>query len=147
MSCFKDDSIFVWDCETMKCVYQLTVPPDKKPGFKCLASTNDCRVLVAGGRYKFLAFLQKCKFLNIKTMFNHSFLFHFRSRFLYIWNLDNRQLIQVIELPDKVKVVKEIDFVTNSMALNQHQVGCNVYFFIKIFPCFTLYLSAIVKEG
>ena len=41
---------------------------------------------------------------------------------MYIWNLDNRQLIQVIELPDKVKAVKEIHFVTNSMAMNQHQV-------------------------
>lgn len=58
-------------------------------------------------------------------------IFNFRSRFLYIWNLDNRQLIQVIELPDKVKVVKEIQFVTNSMALNQHQV-----FFFLCVCCF-----------
>ncbi|XP_066936715.1 TBC1 domain family member 31-like [Clytia hemisphaerica] len=94
VSCFQDDSIFVWDCESMKCVYQLTVPPERKPAFKCLTATNDCRVLVGGGR----------------------------SRFLYLWNMDNRQLIQVIELPDKVKSVKDIQFVTNVMALNQHQL-------------------------
>lgn len=48
--------------------------------------------------------------------------FLFRSRFLHMWNLDSRQLIQVIELPEKVKIVKSVDFVTNKMALNQHQV-------------------------
>ena len=47
---------------------------------------------------------------------------------MYLWNLDNRQLIQVIELPDKVKSVKDIQFVTNVMALNQHQVGWYFYF-------------------
>jgi len=34
----------------MKCLYQLVCPPGQQAGFKCLAATNDCRILVAGGR-------------------------------------------------------------------------------------------------
>ncbi|XP_057291272.1 TBC1 domain family member 31-like isoform X2 [Hydractinia symbiolongicarpus] len=94
VSCFKDDSVFVWDCETMKCLYQLSSPVGKKPGYKCLSATNDCRVLAAGGR----------------------------SRFIYLWNLDSRMLIQVIELPEKIKEVKELEFVTDNFAVNQHQL-------------------------
>ena len=47
----------------------------------------------------------------------------FRSKFLHFWNLDSRQLIQIIELPEKVKEVKHVEFVTDKLAINQNQVS------------------------
>ena len=39
MMCFKDDSIFAWDSETMRSLYHLHVPTpgEKSPGFKTFA--------------------------------------------------------------------------------------------------------------
>jgi len=39
MMCFKDDSIFAWDSETMQSLYHLHVPTsgEKSPGFKAFA--------------------------------------------------------------------------------------------------------------
>ena len=52
VTCFKDDSLFVWDSETLKCKFQLPVPPEdtKQPHYKTLATPRDGRLLVAGGR-------------------------------------------------------------------------------------------------
>lgn len=52
VTCFKDDSLFVWDSETLKCKYQLPVPPEeaKQPHYRALATPRDGRLLVAGGR-------------------------------------------------------------------------------------------------
>ena len=94
ISCFKDDSIFVWDCETMKCLHQLACPSGQKSGYKCLAATGDSRLLISGGK----------------------------SRFLHLWNLDSRQLIQVIELPIKIKEVKNLAFITDKIAASQNQL-------------------------
>lgn len=94
ISCFKDDSIFIWDCETMKCLFQLTCPSGQNTGYKCLTATGDSRFLAAGGK----------------------------SRFIHFWNLDSRQLIQVIELPNKVKEVKDVQFVTEKITVSQNQL-------------------------
>ena len=53
VTCFKDDSLFVWDSETLKCKFQLPVPPDesKQPHYRALATPKDGRLLVAGGRW------------------------------------------------------------------------------------------------
>ena len=53
VTCFKDDSLFVWDSETLKCKFQLPVPPEdtKQPHYKTLATPRDGRLLVAGGRW------------------------------------------------------------------------------------------------
>ena len=53
VSCFKDDSVFAWDCDSMKCLYQLNSPKDVKPMYRCLAASKDSRTLVAAGRYHF----------------------------------------------------------------------------------------------
>ena len=56
ITCFKDDSLFVWDSETLKCKFQLPVPPDeaKQPHYRALATPRDGRLLVAGGRWALL---------------------------------------------------------------------------------------------
>ena len=52
VTCFKDDSLFVWDSETLKCKFQLPVPPQesKQHHYRALATPRDGRLLVAGGR-------------------------------------------------------------------------------------------------
>lgn len=52
VTCFKDDSLFGWDSETLKCKFQLPVPPEegKQPHYRALATPRDGRLLVAGGR-------------------------------------------------------------------------------------------------
>uniref|UniRef100_T2M8A5 TBC1 domain family member 31 n=1 Tax=Hydra vulgaris TaxID=6087 RepID=T2M8A5_HYDVU len=94
VTCFKDDSLFIWDSETMKCLHQLRSSVGAKLGFKCLSVTNDSRILVAGGR----------------------------SRYIYIWNLDSYQLIQIIELPEKITEVQHLEFVHDNLSVNQMQL-------------------------
>lgn len=74
VTCFKDDSLFVWDSETLKCKFQLPVPPEdtKQPHYKTLATPRDGRLLVAGGRWVRIQSLpQRCsydfKFITIKN--------------------------------------------------------------------------------
>ncbi|PFX32292.1 TBC1 domain family member 31 [Stylophora pistillata] len=88
ITCFKDDSLFVWDSETLKCKFQLPVPPEdtKQPHYKALATPRDGRLLVAGGR----------------------------SRFLHVWSLENKRLLHVIQLPAKVRLVRQLEFISNS---------------------------------
>ncbi|XP_070574109.1 TBC1 domain family member 31-like [Ptychodera flava] len=94
MTCFKDDSIFAWESDTLQCKYQLTIPPGKKPGYKAFSTPRDGRLLVAGGK----------------------------SRFLHIWALDTRRLLRIIELPTKVKVVKQLEFLSESFDGGSSQV-------------------------
>ncbi|KAL9974989.1 hypothetical protein ACROYT_G012102 [Oculina patagonica] len=88
VSCFKDDSLFVWDSETLKCKFQLPVPPEeaKQPHYRALATPRDGRLLVAGGR----------------------------SRFLHVWSLENKRLLHVIQLPARVRLVRQLEFISNS---------------------------------
>ena len=40
LTCFKDDSIFAWEADTLQCKYQLKVPEGKSPGFKTFACSR-----------------------------------------------------------------------------------------------------------
>ena len=62
-------------------------------------------------------------FSSVKIFHAILFVNVFRSKFLHFWNLDSRQLIQIIELPAKVKEVKHVEFVTDKLAINQNQVS------------------------
>ncbi|KAK3746386.1 hypothetical protein QZH41_018222 [Actinostola sp. cb2023] len=88
ITCFKDDSIFAWDSESLNCKYQLPIPPDdgKSPHYKDLATSRDGRVLVAGGR----------------------------SRFLHVWSLETKRIMHVIQLPTKIRAVKQVNFISNT---------------------------------
>ncbi|XP_077865316.1 TBC1 domain family member 31-like [Saccoglossus kowalevskii] len=94
MTCFKDDSIFAWESDTLQCKYQLTIPAGQKPAYKSFATPKDGRLLVAGGK----------------------------SRFIHIWALDTRRLLRIIELPNKVKVVKQLEFLPESFDGGSSQV-------------------------
>ncbi|XP_074644614.1 TBC1 domain family member 31-like [Tubulanus polymorphus] len=81
MTCFKDFSIFCWDSETLNCKYQLPVP-DSDVHFKDFACSRDGRLLAAGGK----------------------------SKFIHVWNLETHQMQHIIQLPAKVKCVKQLGF-------------------------------------
>ncbi|KAL5021911.1 hypothetical protein ScPMuIL_001066 [Solemya velum] len=94
VTCFKDDTIFAWESDTLKCKYQLPVPPGKSPNYKAYAATRDGRMLVAGGR----------------------------SRFIHVWSLDTQRLMQIVELPNKVTSVKQLQFLSDNFDGGSSQV-------------------------
>ncbi|KAK3790424.1 hypothetical protein RRG08_015894 [Elysia crispata] len=94
ITCFRDDTIFAWDLHSMSCSYQLPVPPGKSPQYRTFAATRDARYLVAGGK----------------------------SRFLHLWSLDSSKLIRVIEMPAKVKVIRQLEFLPDSYQKGVDQI-------------------------
>ncbi|KAM6968049.1 TBC1 domain family member 31 [Aplochiton taeniatus] len=87
LSCFSDDSIFAWESESLSCKYQLPVP-DQGPRicYKAFTVTRDGKTLAAGGR----------------------------SNLLHLWCLDGRQLLRVVQMPPKVRTVRQLDFLSDS---------------------------------
>lgn len=53
-------------------------------------------------------------------------LFHFsRSRFLHVWSLENKRLLHVIQLPARVRLVRQLEFISNSFDGGSSQVSIN----------------------
>ncbi|CAH1780305.1 unnamed protein product [Owenia fusiformis] len=97
ITCFKDDSIFAWESDTLVCKYQLPIPDEEEtPHYKDFSVSRDGRILVAGSR----------------------------SRFLHLWTLDTKTLHKVVQLPTKVKVVKQLEFLADSFDGGASQVLC-----------------------
>ncbi|KAM4633879.1 TBC1 domain family member 31 [Polymixia lowei] len=87
LSCFSDDSIFAWESDTLFCKYQLPVPEHgPRIYYKAFAVTRDGKSLAAGGR----------------------------SNLLHLWCLDSKQLIRVIQMPAKVRTVRQLEFLPDS---------------------------------
>jgi len=50
--------------------------------------------------------------------------FHFsRSRFLHVWSLENKRLLHVIQLPARVRLVRQLEFISNSFDGGSSQVS------------------------
>ncbi|XP_066290828.1 TBC1 domain family member 31-like isoform X3 [Branchiostoma lanceolatum] len=86
LTCFKDDSIFGWESDTLQCRFQLPVPEGKSPQYKAFACPRDGRLLVAGGK----------------------------SNFLHLWALDSRRLLRIVQMPPKVRVVRQLEFLPDN---------------------------------
>ncbi|XP_076594333.1 TBC1 domain family member 31 [Chaetodon auriga] len=87
LSCFSDDSIFAWESDTLFCKYQLPVPDcGPRISYKAFAVTRDGKSLAAGGR----------------------------SNLLHLWCLESKQLIRVIQMPTKVRTVRQLEFLPDS---------------------------------
>ncbi|XP_062320828.1 TBC1 domain family member 31 [Osmerus eperlanus] len=88
LSCFSDDSIFAWESDTLSCKYQLPVP-DQGPRlqYKAFSVTSDGKTLAAGGR----------------------------SNLLHLWCLESRQLLRVVQMPPKVRTVRQLEFLHDSL--------------------------------
>lgn len=48
-----------------------------------------------------------------------------RSRFLYAWSVESHGLQRIIELPSKIKAVKQLEFLPDSFDGGANQVPCN----------------------
>ncbi|GAB1597767.1 TBC1 domain family member 31 [Argonauta hians] len=94
ITCFKDDTIFGWDLETLSCKFELPIPPGKKTKYKTLASTRSGRTLAAAGH----------------------------SRFINLFALDTHTLFRVIELPSKVTIVKQLLFLSDSFDKGSNKI-------------------------
>ncbi|XP_018122050.1 TBC1 domain family member 31 isoform X1 [Xenopus laevis] len=95
LSCFKDDSIFAWESDTLACKYQLPIPEDEtKLHYKAFAITRDGRMLAAGGK----------------------------SKNLHLWCLDSKQLFRIIQMPAKVRSVQQLEFLPDNFDGGSSQI-------------------------
>ncbi|CAE1172894.1 TBC1 domain family member 31 [Acanthosepion pharaonis] len=94
LTCFKDDSIFGWELDSLTCKFELPIPAGKKPRYRTLVSSSNGRTLAAAGR----------------------------SRFINLFALDTRTLFRVIELPNKVTFVKQLVFLPEKFDNGSSQI-------------------------
>nr|XP_031295430.1 TBC1 domain family member 31 isoform X3 [Camelus dromedarius] len=95
LSCFKDNSIFAWECDTLICKYQLPAPPESSNIlYKVFAVTRDGRILAAGGK----------------------------SNHLHLWCLEAKHLFRIIQMPTKVRAIRHLEFLPDSFDAGSNQV-------------------------
>ncbi|XP_053415623.1 TBC1 domain family member 31 isoform X2 [Nycticebus coucang] len=95
LSCFKDNSIFAWECDTLFCKYQLPAPPESSSIlYKVFAVTRDGRILAAGGK----------------------------SNHLHLWCLEATRLLRIIQMPTKVRAIRQLEFLPDSFDAGSNQV-------------------------
>ncbi|NWZ91701.1 TBC31 protein, partial [Nesospiza acunhae] len=125
LSCFKDNSVFAWEFDTLHCKYQLSPPVEGSVLFyKVFAVTRDGRTLVAGGK----------------------------SNHLHLWCLELKQLIRIIQMPEKVRAVRHLEFLPDSFDGGSNQVlgvlsQDNIMRFINIETCKLLFDIGSPEEG
>ncbi|KAG8570135.1 hypothetical protein GDO81_011110 [Engystomops pustulosus] len=95
LSCFKDNSIFAWESDTLTCKYQLPAP-EAGPHFqyKAFAITRDGRMLAAGGK----------------------------SNNLHLWCLSSKQLFRIMQMPSAVRSVRQLEFLPDNFDGGSSQV-------------------------
>ena len=92
-TCFRDDSIHTWDSLSFEHQYKIKLPPliqdaSRNPKLRYIAVSRDGKLLAGAGRHPYL----------------------------YIWNLENQQLIKLLELPSKhgISSVKSMEFLARN---------------------------------
>ncbi|XP_066191669.1 TBC1 domain family member 31 isoform X2 [Sylvia atricapilla] len=125
LSCFKDNSVFAWEFDTLHCKYQLPAPVEGSVLFyKVFAVTRDSRTLVAGGK----------------------------SNHLHLWCLELKRLIRIIQMPEKVRAVRHLEFLPDSFDGGSNQVlgvlsQDNIMRFINVETCKLLFDIGSPEEG
>ncbi|XP_054241318.1 TBC1 domain family member 31 isoform X2 [Indicator indicator] len=125
ISCFKDNSVFAWEFDTLHCKYQLPTPVEGSVLlYKVFAVTRDGRIFVAGGK----------------------------SNHLHLWCLESKQLIRIIQMPAKVRAVRHLEFLPDSFDGGSNQVlgvlsQDNIMRFINIETCKLLFDVGSHEEG
>ncbi|XP_008836213.1 TBC1 domain family member 31 isoform X1 [Nannospalax galili] len=125
LSCFKDNSIFAWECDTLFCKYQLPAPPESSSvSYKVFAVTRDGRILAAGGK----------------------------SNHLHLWCLEATQLFRIIQMPTKVRAVRHLEFLPDSFDAGSNQVlgvlsQDGIMRFVNIQTCKLLFEIGSLDEG
>ncbi|XP_073086167.1 TBC1 domain family member 31 isoform X1 [Manis javanica] len=125
LSCFKDNSIFAWECDTLFCKYQLPGPPESSNIlYKVFAVTRDGRILAAGGK----------------------------SNHLHLWCLEAKQLFRIIQMPTKVRAIRYLEFLPDSFDAGSNQVlgvlsQDGIMRFINTQTCKLLFEIGSLDEG
>ncbi|XP_048215123.1 TBC1 domain family member 31 isoform X1 [Perognathus longimembris pacificus] len=125
LSCFKDNSIFAWECDTLFCKYQLPAPPESSSIiYKVFAVTRDGRILAAGGK----------------------------SNHLHLWCLEATQLFRIIQMPTKVRAIRQLEFLPDSFDAGSNQVlgvlsQDGIMRFVNIQSCKLLFEIGCLDEG
>ncbi|XP_068789301.1 TBC1 domain family member 31 isoform X2 [Struthio camelus] len=125
LSCFKDNSVFAWEFDTLHCKYQLPTPVEGSALlYKVFAVTRDGRIFVAGGK----------------------------SNHLHLWCLESKQLLRIIQMPTKVRAVRHLEFLPDSFDGGSNQVlgvlsQDNIMRFINIETCKLLFDIGSHEEG
>ncbi|XP_053843606.1 TBC1 domain family member 31 isoform X2 [Vidua macroura] len=125
LSCFKDNSVFAWEFDTLHCKYQLSAPVEGSVLFyKVFAVTRDGHTLVAGGK----------------------------SNHLHVWCLELKRLMRIIQMPEKVRAVRHLEFLPDSFDGGSNQVlgvlsQDNIMRFINIETCKLLFDIGSPEEG
>ncbi|NXU02807.1 TBC31 protein, partial [Buphagus erythrorhynchus] len=125
LSCFKDNSVFAWEFDTLHCKYQLPTAIEGSVFFyKVFAVTRDGRTLVAGGK----------------------------SNHLHLWSLELKRLIRIIQMPEKVRAVRHLEFLPDSFDGGSNQVlgvlsQDNIMRFINTETCKLLFDIGSPEEG
>ncbi|NXX55824.1 TBC31 protein, partial [Scopus umbretta] len=95
LSCFKDNSVFAWEFDTLHCKYRLPTPVEGSVLlYKVFAVTRDGRIFVAGGK----------------------------SNHLHLWCLESKQLMRIIQMPANVRAVRHLEFLPDSFDGGSNQV-------------------------
>ncbi|NWU88711.1 TBC31 protein, partial [Upupa epops] len=125
LSCFRDNSVFAWEFDTLRCKYQLpTAVEGSVLLYKVFAVTSDGRVFVAGGK----------------------------SNHLHVWCLESKKLIRIIQMPAQVRAVRHLEFLPDSFDGGSGQVlgvlcQDNMMRFINIETCRLLFDIGSHEEG
>ncbi|XP_004373085.1 TBC1 domain family member 31 [Trichechus manatus latirostris] len=125
LSCFKDNSVFAWECDTLFCKYQLPAPPESSSIlYKVFAVTRDGRILAAGGK----------------------------SNHLHLWCLEAKQLFSIIQMPTKVRAIRHLEFLPDGFDAGSNQVlgvlsQDGIMRFINIQTCKLLFEIGSLDEG
>ncbi|KAM9387323.1 TBC1 domain family member 31 [Phaethornis superciliosus] len=125
LSCFKDNSVFAWEFDTLHCKYRLLTPVEGSVLlYKVFAVTRDGRIFVAGGK----------------------------SNHLHLWCLESKQLIRIIQMPVKVRAVRYLEFLPDSFDGGSNQIlgvlsQDNIMRFINIETCKLIFETGGDEEG
>ena len=95
LTCFKDDSIHAWEADSLDYNYQIPLPCGPTPHYRAFAMPRDGRLLVAGGR----------------------------SDYIHVWIMETRRLMRVVQLPSKIRVVKQLLFLPDNFDGSSSEVG------------------------
>lgn len=87
MTCFKDNSILVWDAESMELLQELKSSQAYDVNYRVFACNSDGSCVAAGGK----------------------------SNFIHIWNIAQRRILKVLQLPAETSSIRQIEYIPRFM--------------------------------
>uniref|UniRef100_K3WZ94 Uncharacterized protein n=1 Tax=Globisporangium ultimum (strain ATCC 200006 / CBS 805.95 / DAOM BR144) TaxID=431595 RepID=K3WZ94_GLOUD len=103
--CFQDDTIMMWELESLTLRYRFSVPEhEPPPGLRNIAVSEDYKMLVASGR----------------------------CPFIYVWDFESQTIIRIIELPAPIKEVVSHTFVPGHESTISILEGDGSLFFLDV---------------